>query len=300
MQIANPIYDAVFKYLMNDNKVARLLLSAIIGEEILELKFRATVHSVPLKEAITVLRMDFNALVKYDDGTEQLVIIEIQKAKMHTDIMRFRRYLGQQCTNPENARELKDDEQEVIRKKAFPILSIYFLGHSLDYHKKRPIIRIRRSYIDVSTGEELQQREEFGESLTHDSIIIQILALKGKRRTELEKVLSIFDQSNREQDYHVLNIKAENFPERYRPIVRRLTQAIASPEIREQMHVEDDIVEEMQNYVRVIEQKNQQLEKKNATIKRAVKQFAENGFSTEKIAEILAISVARVKQIMEE
>ena len=36
MQIANPIYDVVFKYLMDDNQIAKLMLSAIIGEEIIE------------------------------------------------------------------------------------------------------------------------------------------------------------------------------------------------------------------------------------------------------------------------
>ncbi len=34
LQIANPIYDVVFKYLMNDEKVAKLLLSALIGREV--------------------------------------------------------------------------------------------------------------------------------------------------------------------------------------------------------------------------------------------------------------------------
>jgi hypothetical protein len=31
MQIANPIYDVVFNYLMEDAKIAKLLISSIIG-----------------------------------------------------------------------------------------------------------------------------------------------------------------------------------------------------------------------------------------------------------------------------
>ena len=42
MHIANPIYDVVFKYLLDDEKVARLLLSALLGKEVLELQFRPT------------------------------------------------------------------------------------------------------------------------------------------------------------------------------------------------------------------------------------------------------------------
>ena len=34
MQIANPIYDVVFKYLMEDSKIAKLLISSIIKQEI--------------------------------------------------------------------------------------------------------------------------------------------------------------------------------------------------------------------------------------------------------------------------
>ena len=50
LQIANPIYDVVFKYLMDDNKVAKLLLSAIIGEEILTLEYRPTEIKTDLKD----------------------------------------------------------------------------------------------------------------------------------------------------------------------------------------------------------------------------------------------------------
>ncbi len=39
MRIANPIYDVVFKYLMEDRESAVLLLSEIIGEDIAELAF---------------------------------------------------------------------------------------------------------------------------------------------------------------------------------------------------------------------------------------------------------------------
>ncbi|CAK0743525.1 hypothetical protein CCP4SC76_1380005 [Gammaproteobacteria bacterium] len=40
MRIANPIYDVVFKYLMEDNALAKLLLSTILQTEITELVFR--------------------------------------------------------------------------------------------------------------------------------------------------------------------------------------------------------------------------------------------------------------------
>ena len=38
--IANPIYDAVFKFLMEDKKVAKILLSALLKKEIIDLEMR--------------------------------------------------------------------------------------------------------------------------------------------------------------------------------------------------------------------------------------------------------------------
>ena len=34
MYIANPIYDVVFKYMMEDGKVAKLSIPSIIGQEV--------------------------------------------------------------------------------------------------------------------------------------------------------------------------------------------------------------------------------------------------------------------------
>jgi len=37
MQVANPIYDVVFKYMMDDFRVAKLVLSALLDMEVIEL-----------------------------------------------------------------------------------------------------------------------------------------------------------------------------------------------------------------------------------------------------------------------
>ncbi|MBF0227936.1 MAG: hypothetical protein HQK76_21045, partial [Desulfobacterales bacterium] len=103
MEIANPIYDVVFKYMMDDNKVAKLLLSAIIGEEIENLDFKPQEYSTALEiRSITVYRLDFAAKIKTKTGEYKQVIVEIQKAKFPTDIMRFRKYLGEQYAKEDN------------------------------------------------------------------------------------------------------------------------------------------------------------------------------------------------------
>jgi hypothetical protein len=63
MRIANPIYDVVFKYLMSDNRIAKLLVSSIIGQEVISLELRPTEFSTTVsgiyQERWTVYRLDF-------------------------------------------------------------------------------------------------------------------------------------------------------------------------------------------------------------------------------------------------
>ncbi|MCE7924609.1 MAG: hypothetical protein DYG98_16295 [Haliscomenobacteraceae bacterium CHB4] len=279
VQIANPIYDVVFKYLMNDEKVARLLLSAIIGKEVVSLEFRPTEHHFPVGELLAVLRMDFSARIVDADGKQELVILELQKAKMASDIMRFRRYLGEQYANKENV--VREPASEYPYRKALPILSIYFLGHTL-VHIKAPVVRVNRAYIDAATGEPIHEKEEFIESLTHDSIIIQIPYLKGRRRTELEQLLALFDQSGATDDPHFLAVNEETLPERYRPLLRRLQKALADPVVRQTMEAEDDLIEEIKDYQRlisskeaIIQAKEQLIEEKNIAISKKEKAIEE-------------------------
>ena len=68
MLIANPIYDSVFKFLMEDLTVAKCLLSTIIGEEIVELEVRPQEQTrASNKYLLTVFRVDFKAIIKPDD-----------------------------------------------------------------------------------------------------------------------------------------------------------------------------------------------------------------------------------------
>ncbi|MCK6695845.1 MAG: hypothetical protein L6Q97_27530, partial [Thermoanaerobaculia bacterium] len=130
-----------------------------------------------------------------------------------------------------------------------------------------PVVRVNRRYIDAATGEQIHEKEEFIESLTHDSIIIQIPYLEGRRRTELEQLLSLFDQSGRTDDPHFLTINEDEMPERYRPLLRRLQKAIADPIVRETMEAEDDLIEEFRDYQRLIAAKEGIIAEKEKAIR---------------------------------
>ena len=129
--------------------------------------------------------MDFCARTTDENGKQELVIIELQKAKLASDIMRFRRYLGEQYANKENI--VREPAPEYPYRKALPILSIYFLGHALD-HTKAPVVRVNRRYIDAATGEQIHEKEAFIESLTHDSVN------PSGQLTEIEQIAQLTDR----------------------------------------------------------------------------------------------------------
>lgn len=275
MILANPIYDVVFRYLMNDKKVAKLLISKIINREIVELEMRPSEkQSKIIGSSFTIFRIDFAATIKEPDGSQQLVIIEIQKAKLHTDIMRFRKYLGEQYQNPENSYYNEQGE-----KKALPIISLYFLGHKLQ-HLTSPIIQVKRNYIDHANNEQLTEKEEFIESLTHDSYIIQVPYLKHKRRNELEILLSVFDQSQQDsKNKHILNFIEDNYPQDYQIITRQLQKAAAEKDISDTMDIEDEVLSELQKLEREIESKDKELEDKSKSLEKAIQALISSGMS---------------------
>ena len=302
MLIANPIYDSVFKYLMEDNRVARLLLGAVIGKKIVSLEPRpqevVITRDNPAKHS--VFRMDFAARIKTAQG-QRLVIVEVQKAKHATDIIRFRRYLGRQYANPENTENIG------LQRRGTPIISIYFLGYPLD-NIDASVLKIARTYTDLTTKKVFTVKNDFIEGLTHDSYIIQTARLKNRRRTELESILAVFDPDNIHGSEHILNVDETEFPEKYREIIRRLRKAAESEEMREIMHVEDEVFEELaageraaeerDRALAIIAEKDKALADKDQQLIRTVQNLARAGHTSAEISEITGLSAAAISEIL--
>ena len=95
MKIINPLYDKAFKYLMENNKLAKKVLSVILDVEVTEVTLIKQETILPdERRGLTLFRLDFKAIIKEDDGRSKTVLIELQKSKYPTDIQRFRNYLG--------------------------------------------------------------------------------------------------------------------------------------------------------------------------------------------------------------
>jgi hypothetical protein len=163
----------------------------------------------------TVCRFDFTARIALPGGRHNTVMIEQQKAKLTSDIMRFRRYLG---LHYQGANNTYDDGNS---RKARQIYCIFLLGYDIDI-PRRPVIQVDSHTKDAVMDEEVMVSSEFIKNLHHRSWIVQIEELKQRCRNDLEKLLSIFDQKNRTRNHYILNVDEDDFPEACRPVIRRL------------------------------------------------------------------------------
>jgi len=266
---------------MSDSRVAKTFLSAIIGEKIIELDFTSTEYTLKTGmeksridrtlEQITVCRFDFAAKIEIENGEYKTTIIELQKAKFATDIMRFRRYLGTMYQSIENTSDKN-------RVKARQIYCIYLLNYEIGLSDS-PIIKVDYIVSDLTTGEELGRKNEFIESLNHKSWIVQVRQLKEKRRNELENLLSIFDQDNITEDSHILNIDESLFSDEHQHIIRKLREAYESKQVREEMQMEDDYIKELRINAEIIAEKDKIIEEDKKTLAEKDKSLAEKDIS---------------------
>ena len=202
MRIANPIYDSVFKHLMEDHEIASGLIARLLGMEVVELT--AQPQEVTTRVAaglgyngqlLRVFRIDFSAVIRLADGTPQKVLIELQKAGRSEAIGRFRNYLSTHY-----AVQPKD-------RAPLPIIAIYILGFSLN-SLLPAVTRVRRQYLDAVTGAPvpLESPEQFIEQLTHDAVVVQITEIKEGGQSDLERALRLFDQHRQDTNPHYLVI----------------------------------------------------------------------------------------------
>ena len=272
VRIANPIYDPVFKHLLEDPESTRLIVGTILDEEINDIDLAPQERSVrvePPKDDARLTdfswqRIAFAATVRTAAGERLRVLIEVQKSHYSEDVLRFRRYLGQRYA-AESSSYVTVREGGGERRQALPLLTIYFLGRRLP-KTEATVLKVARRYVDAVTGEELPLREDFVEALTHDCYVVQVPRLSDERRNDLEKLLSIFDQRLRTEDQHILELDHAAIPLAYAPVLRRLQAAAADESVAASMELEDDVIGEWTRMQRDIAGLDETIAKLDETI----------------------------------
>jgi hypothetical protein len=232
MIIANPIYDVVFKRMMENEKVAKFFIGTLLEQiiETVEVKPQEFTYTDELA-GLSVFRLDFIATIKTSTGGLKKVLIEILKAKSQIDLMRFRNYL---------AEPYKKEDPINNEKVILPITTIYILGFKLSAIQT-PCIKIERNYKDLVAQKIIIQRSEFVEKLTHDSFIVQIERITDKYQTRLDKLLSVFEQKNFVDDKKITKeFNHETDIEEVKILTDILNYAGTNPTERKKIEIEQE------------------------------------------------------------
>ena len=327
IHVANPIYDSVFKYIMEDERIAKTILSALLKKEVVHVTVRPHEYCNTTRDTLSMFRIDFAATVREKEGNEikdRIVLIELQKTWLNTETLRFRQYLGAQYNNKNNIREA--DEKGF----AYPMVAVYLLGHKVG-NIKEPIVYVNHDVFDYNGNVVAEgNAEPFVESLTHNSIIVQIPRLQGNVNNRLEKVLSVFDQTNVEGDtQQVLKIDEDKYADDndMMYVLHKLTAAAANSEMRQDMNVEDEFYkaiedrdtaimqrdkilkeqseqlsqqsEQLSQQSEQISQQSEQISQQSEQLKNMAKALSASGLSNDQISQMTGMSVAEVTHLLE-
>ncbi len=306
--VANPIYDCVFKFLMEDERIAKTVLSALLKKEVVSVEMRRHEHPNVTRDKISMFRIDFAAQVKEDDGTVRLILIELQKTWVDTETLRFRRYLAAQYNAEENM--VKEGE---LKGYAVPMISVYLLGHRVGDIDKAVVYVTHNAFDYDGKVVEGGMQDPFINSLIHDSIIVQIPLLHGKINNRLDRVLSVFDQSQRDaknQQIVCLDEKEYAGDSDMMYILHRLGLAAMDADVRQEMNDEDEFYsvleardtqvmklnEQLTEKRRQLNEKNAQLNEQNAQLNEQKAQLNEKQAQLNEKTVRLAEAEAQLKE----
>ena len=306
--VANPIYDCVFKFLMEDERIAKTVLSALLKKEVVSVEMRRHEHPNVTRDKISMFRIDFAAQVKEDDGTVRLILIELQKTWVDTETLRFRRYLAAQYNAEENM--VKEGE---LKGYAVPMIAVYLLGHRVGDIDKAVVYVTHNAFDYDGKVVEGGMQDPFINSLIHDSIIVQIPLLHGKINNRLDRVLSVFDQSQRDaknQQIVCLDEKEYAGDSDMMYILHRLGLAAMDADVRQEMNDEDEFYsvleardtqvmklnEQLTEKRRQLNEKNAQLNEKNAQLNEQKVQLSEQKVQLSEKTVRLAEAEAQLKK----
>ena len=260
--IPNPIYDVVFKYLMEDNESAKIVLSTLINEKIKKLTFEPISHTEKIKDPntekeIKLFHLDFTATIEKSNGTEELVMIEIQKANRASDIFRFKRYISANFQKKQE-KEIINHRTQAVEKidKPIRLIPIFILNFRIENEINDLIIRTNRIRTGIFKGKQLLKDNEFIDNPSFDIWVVQLPNLKKIKKTDyandeyktkLYLLFKLFDQeAQNTKNKHWLLLVKKIFPDFLERIIKRLKSASRdNPELEEQMNAEDEYLAEL-------------------------------------------------------
>jgi hypothetical protein len=305
--IPNPIYDVVFRYLMEDPDSAMIVVSTLINENIIKLQLEPITHSEKkeksmmtalqdpkTKDDLRLFHLDFTATILLPDGSEELIMIELQKATEPEDIFRFKRYISRNFQKKLEV-EVTDIETLTIRKVNRPIrlVPVFILNFRIENEINDLLIKTKRVKEGFFKNKALQLPNEFIDNLSYDLLVVQLPNLenineeeycKDEYKNKLFALLRLFDQKSRVRDNeHRLRLIRKFFPGFLDRVIRRLQSAdIDNPYLEEKMFNEDEYLKALIDRDNKISFFREKLEK---TAEQLGKTFEQLGKTTEELGK---------------
>lgn len=295
--IANPIYNSVFKHLMNDLAIAKLLLSALLKKEVVELE--TCPHDFDTMQ-ISLFRIDFLVKVRESDGLEYLILVKLQKSRLASDSLHATHYLGMPYLQGEGAENWKSEKGEK-GSCGLAVVSIYLLDYLFD-GLPDPVVYVHRNYLDYENNP-VPNAHLFMDVHIPDTVIVQIPLITGHHRNHLEQLLMLFDQAYcQPQTKRYLQVDIEGAADDVKQLFTKLLDAAAMLEVRRGMELEDKMLAEIEEREAVLirkakamEEKEQEGEQNTLLIRSMAKVLHESGLSEHDISKLLYLSVEQVQ-----
>ena len=159
------------------------------------------------------------------------------------------------------------------------MIAIYLLGHRVG-NIDEPVLYVNHGYHNYD-GQEVTKGvpDPFVESLVHDGIIVQIPLLHGRINNRLVKVLSVFDQTNKDSfNRQMLKIDEDVYGGdiEMKHILHRLFTAACDAKLRQDMNVEDEFFSAIENRDAAIKNRDKRIAEQDAQIEQNKAQLEQN------------------------
>ena len=332
--IPNPIYDVVFRYLMEDPESATIVLSTLINEKITSLQlepqthaqkktYKAKIEDPTTQDDIRLFHLDFTATVELPDGTEELIMIELQKASEPDDIFRFKRYISKNFQRKQE-KEIIHPVSHTVEKinKPIRLIPVFILNFRIENEINDLLIRTNRIKEGVFKNRPLKKTNEFIDNLTYDILVVQLPNLSNISESEYQDdeykkklfaLLKIFDQKSKvKNNEHRLRLIRRFFPGYLERVIQRLQSAdINNPDLEEQLYAEDEYLkvlidrdnqisffkEKAEANYKVIKAKNEALSKKDKIILDLAKTLKDSGVPIEAIMQKTKLTKKEIENL---
>ena len=294
--VVNPIYDTVFKYIMQDEKVGNILKTKVVS-----IQMNNNEYAAMLPDGKKVFKLDFSATILDRDGKQQLVHIEVQKALEEGEIMRFRSYLGAIYMDStkkylETIQNPKTKEETTV-EHPLPIHSIYILGHELGDGLSESVMHGENIFKDQDGNIiQIPANNDYINGLTHTVTFVIAPLTKKNVKTHLDRLLTIFsDITPNSQEIELDEYYDDS--EDYRTLMRALQKASADKQLRGNLDLEQFAWGNQMKMERRAQELQSKLDEKDAQLAAAIKALSATN-SAEQIAQILNIDRQQVEEIL--